>query len=33
VLISREEVIELGKDMEPAIHNEMEIILFLKFFV
>ena len=31
VLISREEVIELGKDMEPAIHNEMEIILFLKY--
>ena len=31
MLISREEVIELGKDMEPAIHNEMEIILFLKY--
>jgi hypothetical protein len=31
VLISREEVIELGKDMEPAIHNEMEITLFLKY--
>ena len=31
VLISREEVIKLGKDMEPAIHNEKEIILFLKY--